>query len=383
MQKSFILALLFITLFSNAQVTTQKIKSEILGEERELSIYIPPGYNVKDKKEYPLLLVLDGNYMFDPIKGIVSYSSYWEEVPDMVIVGVHFIDFKSRKRDYEYDELTGLPYEFGLKYYEFLEVELLPYLEKNFKLATLKMIAGHKESAGFINFFLYKEKPAFNAYFCFSPELPEFAEERVPSFLSKTKQRYFYHISYSDSDSKKTRKTAELLHQKINEAPNPLLTYSFQKFEHGTEYSTVVPSIPLALSKLYESYQPISLEEFRKKIVTLESNYSEYLVEKYKTINELLGMKLKIRYNDFKAIEVAIIKNGSQVEFEALSKLAFNEHPKSMLGNYYMGMYYYSLGDYKKSLKEYQKAFPLEAIGDVTKELIMDKMDVVKTDLGY
>lgn len=382
MKRILLLILITTSLLSSAQIIEQEFDSQILGEKRGLKMYIPPGYNQKDDKEYPLLLVLDGNYLFDPFHGIVSYSSYWEEVPDMVIVAVNYIDKKARARDYEYDEMTGLPYEFGLKYYEFLEVELLPYLEENFKLATLRMIAGHKESAGFINFFMYKENPVFNAYFCFSPELPEFTEERVPDFLSRTNKRYFYYLSYSSSDSQKTRKTAPLLDEKINEKPNPLLTYKFSKFT-GTEYSTVIPAIPDALSSLYASYQPISLEEFRKSIVTMQSDYTDYLVEKYKTIYELLGMKMRIRYNDFKAIEVAIIKNGAYEEFETLSKLATEEHPKTMLGSYYMGLYYYNIGEFKKALKEYQKAFTMENIGDLNKEMMMDKMDVVKGDLGY
>jgi predicted alpha/beta superfamily hydrolase len=381
--KKITLLFLFLSYFSaTAQTTKETFESSILGETRELSIYTPPGYNPKDKKEYPLLLVLDGNYLFDPFKGIVSYSSYWQEVPDMIIVGVHFTDFKARERDYEYDELSGLPFEYGLKYYEFLEIELLPHLEKKYKLATLKMIAGHKESAGFINFFLYKENPPFNAFFCFSPEIPEFTEERVPNFLSKTKKRYFYYISYSDSDSKKTRTGAPLLDKKINEAPNPLLTYKFTKFS-GTEYSSVVPAIPDAMSSLYASYQPISLQEFRENIVTMDKDFTDYLVEKYKTIYELLGMKLKIRYNDFKAIEVAILKNGAYEEFETLSKLAEQEHPKTMLSSYYMGLYYFNLGEYDKSLKEYQKAFSLEKIGDLNQEMMMDKMDAVKSEMGY
>ncbi len=381
--KKIILFLVFLySTFSFGQIIKEQFKSEILGGTREISIYTPPGYNKKEKKEYPLLLVLDANYLFDPIQGIVSYSSYWEEVPDMIIIGVHFKNFEDRKRDYEFDKATGLPSENGLKFYEFLELELLPHLQTSYKLASLKMILGHGASAGFINFFMYKENPVFNAYFSLSPELPEFVEDRVPMFLSKTQKRYFYYLSYSDSDTKKIKKTVPDLDKKILATPNPLLTYAFKEYKKSSHYSSVITAIPDALASLYASFQPITIQEFQEKIVKLEGNYSDYLVQKYQTIYELLGMKMSIRYNDFKAIEAAIVKNRTYDEFEKLAKLANKEHPKSMLSNYYMGMYYYNLGELPKSLKEYQKAFSLESIGQLSREMMMDKIDAVKAEMA-
>lgn len=381
MQKTLLLFILFLSLSSFSQVINEKFESRVLGETREINIYTPPNYNKKDKKEYPLLLILDGNYLFDPFQGIVSFSSYWEEVPDMIIASVRFKDFQGRDRDYDYDKTTGLPTEFGLKFYEFLEVELLPHLESNYNLATLRMIAGHGKSAGFINFFMYKDNPIFNAYFCFNPVLPEFAIDRVPMFLAKTKRRYFYFLSFCGTDPKDVRKSVPLLDEKIKAANNPLLQYSFNEYKNSTQYSSVISAIPDALSGLYASFQPISIQEFKEKIVKMDGNYADYLIEKYQTIYELLGMRMTIRYNDFKAIEVAILKNGAYSELETLAKLASKEHPKTMLSNYYTGLYHYHTGSLDKCLKEYQRAFPLESIGDLNKEMMMDKMDAVKAEI--
>ena len=230
--------------------------------------------------------------------------------------------------------------------------------------------------------FLYKENPVFNAYFSFNPELPDFVNDRIPMFLTKTTKRYFYYLSYSDSDSKKIKKSVPELHEKIKSIPNPLLTYDFNEFKKSSHHSSLIPAIPDALSALYDVYQPITIQEFQDKIVKMEGNYTEYLVEKYKTIHELLGMKMNIRYNDFKAIEAAIVKNKMFEEFEKLAKLAQKEHPKTMLSNYYMALFHYNMGDLTKALREYQKAFALDPFGDLNREMIMDRIDAVKAELG-
>ena len=45
-------------------------------------------------------------------------------------------------------------------------------------------------------------------------------------------------------------------------------------------------------------------------------------------------------------------------------------------------MYYYNLGELPKSLKEYQKAFSLESIGQLSREMMMDKIDAVKAEMA-
>jgi hypothetical protein len=51
-----------------------------------------------------------------------------------------------------------------------LSEELLPYLNKKYRVAPFKMIAGHDTTAGFLNFYLLKENPLLMLTFL-SPEL--------------------------------------------------------------------------------------------------------------------------------------------------------------------------------------------------------------------
>ena len=125
-------------------------------------------------------------------------------------------------------------------------------------------------------------------------------------------------------------------------------------------------------------YQPISVTEFDEKISILPSGYVDYLIKKYDVIEKSFAIKMTIRINDFKAIEAAILKNKAYNELDALSNLAQKNYPKSMLADYELGLMYEKNGDNKKALKYYQIAYQKDEIGNLTKDMMLNKVDDLK-----
>jgi hypothetical protein len=143
----------------------------------------------------------------------------------------------------------------------------------------------------------------------------------------------------------------------------------------------VLNSIPSALYQIFAVYQPISITEFQEKIATLPSGYVDYLVNKYEILEKSIGLKVQIRLNDFKAIEAAILKNQAYNEFDQLSQLARKDYPKSMLADYEMAQLYEKKGDNARAVKSYLAAFQKEEIGDLTKDMMIERADVLKASL--
>jgi len=83
--------LLFVLSFNvlQAQVIYEPLQSDKLGESREIKIQLPRGYNSDTKKTYPLFVVLDGDYLFEAVAGNTDYFSYWEDMPEAIVVGVN------------------------------------------------------------------------------------------------------------------------------------------------------------------------------------------------------------------------------------------------------------------------------------------------------
>lgn len=372
-QLTFLFFLLSSTVFS--QKKTESFTSFKLGESREITIGLPASYEKNTTKKYPILILLDGDYLFDPFYGALNYGGYWDDLPETIIVGINQNQNDERADDCYFDQADGLPAEKGARFFEFIGGELLPYIEKKYRAAPFRMIAGHDTTAGFINFFLYKEYSIFNAYISLSPELATDMETRIPEKLTQLKQPVFYYQSSADGDVKKLREPIEQLDANIKLVTNPLLNYKYDSFKGASHYSLVLHSIPNALYQIFESYKPISSSEYTEKIAVLPSGYVDYLVTKYDLLSKNLGLKIPIRINDFKAIEAAILKNKAYNELDQLAQIANKNYPKSMLADYELGLMFEKLGDAKKAAKKYQTASQLEEIGDLTKDMMMEKFD--------
>ena len=265
--KQVFLLLLFST-FVFAQKTTQSFDSSKLGESREITIGLPASYEKNPTKKYPILILLDGDYLFDPFSGALNYGAYWDDLPEIIIVGISQNKKDERTDDSNYDLSNGLPTEKGAQFFEFIGGELLPYLEKKYRTAPFRIIAGHDTTAGYLNFFLYKEAPLFNAYISLSPELAPGMESRIPEKLSSLKQPVFYYQSTADGDVKKLREPIKMLDNNMKLVTNPLVNYKFDNFKDASHYSLVLYSIPNALYYFFDSYKPISSIEYTEKIAT-------------------------------------------------------------------------------------------------------------------
>ncbi|PWA05228.1 alpha/beta hydrolase [Flavobacterium psychrotolerans] len=375
MKKIFLLLLFVSSINLFSQKTIETISSSVLKEDREISIGLPASYEKKSGKSYPLLVLLDGDYLFDPFQGALNYGAYWDDLPEVIIVGISQNKNNEREADCTVDEETNLPADKGAKFFDFISTELMPYIQKKYRIAPFKVIVGHDTTAGFLNFFLYKDQPIFNAYISLSPELPEGMEEQIPDRLMAINQPIFYYQSTADGDVKKMQTRIRDLDNAIKVLKKPTLNYKFDDFKGATHYSLVLHSIPNALYTIFATFQPISTSEFTEKIASLPSGYVDYLINKYDLLEKTLKIKMPIRINDFKAIEAAILKNKAYGEFSKLSDLAKKNYPKTMLSDFHLATMYEKMDDYRKAIKSYQNAFQKEEIGDLTKDMMLSKQE--------
>lgn len=372
MKKILLLLTALATISGFSQTTKDTILSRRMDMKREITVSVPAGYDKDSKKVYPLLVILDGDYLFEAFEGALTYGNYWDDLPEMIIVGISQNKEGERFADCKLNE-EGLPTQRAERFYEFIGGELLPYIEGKYRIAPFRIIAGHDITAGFMNVFLYKDQPLFNAYIAMSPELGTGMENNVAARLGSFSKPMYYYMSSADGDIKKMRETIKTLDENIKTIPGEKLNYKFDDFKNASHYSLVLYSIPNALYQFFAAYSPISTVEFQEKIVKLPSGYVDYLKTKYESQEKAMGFKTPVRINDYRAIEAAINKNKAYSEFEQLAQLAYKSHPKTLLGEYFMGRYYENTGDIKRAVKSYQNAFNMEAVGYLNKEMMLDK----------
>ena len=365
----------------DAQVIYQSIESYKLGESRELKIQLPRGYGSNEGKSYPLFIVLDGDYMFEAVAGNVDYYSYWEDMPEAIVVGVN--QFDKRFDDCLYSEQNSLPIETGAAFFEFIGLELIPYIEKTYRTVNFRTIVGHGETANFINYYLLKQQPLFQAYMVISPELAPNMIDYIPERLAKLETKIFYYMANTNNDTNSIKNMTQTLNTDLSTIESKNLLYNFDSFDGPSHYSVPAHAIPKAIESIFYVFQPISKKEYTNTILKLETSPVDYLVEKYQTIYNLFGIEKQILINDFKAISAAIEKNESFEYYEELGKMARKEYPETLLGSYYLARFYEETGEPKKAMRTYQTAYSLDEIAGITKDYILEKADLIKADFGY
>lgn len=384
MKKLLILSICFIATFSvSAQIIYEEFDSSKLGEIRKLKIQLPRSYSSESEKVYPIVLVLDGNYLFEPVAGNVDYFSYWEDMPESIVVGIMQGD--SRYDDCNYDDINYFPADSGADFFEFIGLELIPYIDENYRTAKFVVAVGHDFTANFINYYLFKDPQLFNGYISLSPDLAPLMDtrlaERLPSIESKT----FYYLATGTDDIKDLHEISIDLNTKLSTLNNPNITYYFDNFEGATHYSLVGRGIPSALEKIFQMYRPISKKEFKEVILKLEGPTSvyNYLVEKYATIEDLFGLTNPIRIKDIIAVGAAAEKLKQWQSLELLGKLARSQYPDTVLGSYYLGRFYEETGEPKKAMRTFKGAYDREEVDFITIDLLLDRADKIKEDFGY
>ena len=375
-----ILFAMFCTTPLYAQTQYEYIESDRLGT-RELKIQLPRNYEENTEKYYPLILVLDGDFLFEIVAGNVDYTSYWADMPEALVVGINQVE--TRSEDLFVSDATFFPTQDGAKFYEFLGAELMPYLEENYRLGTFKVAVGHGASANFINFYSFRKTPLFQAYIALSPSMSPYMDSNLTEQLADLKSPLFYYMSTASEDFRDHRKDITALNTKLEAIDSNHLFYAFDNFDGLDHYGLVNASIQKALQHIFLVFQPISRTEYKKYILPLETSPVAYLTEKYDRIETLFGIEKQILLNDFRAIASALDKKEQFEYFKDLAKLARESYPDSVLHNYYMGRFYEATGNPKKAMKTYREAYIYQEIDGITKDDLLDKADRIKLEYGY
>ncbi|TNF70269.1 MAG: esterase [Bacteroidetes bacterium] len=359
------------------QVKEEIFESFKLQERRNVKYYIPEDYNPELK--YPLVIVLDAEYLFDQVVATSKFYSRFQGMPQTLIVGIGQGENDLRWEDCAFEESTGLPDEKGKSFFEFIGLEIVPYMVSAYNVAPFQMFVGYGITANFGNYYLFKERSIFSAFISIAPFLAPEMESRVPERIADMDQTLFYHLIVPGDQSVQTTQ----LHTALSQQNRQGFHYFFDRYEGANEVSVATYGIGRAWDRTFDIFKPISPDEYREQILTSEEPVFNYLKNKYETIQTLFGFSKPVELNDIMAIYAGCRKKEDFESLKPLSDLCKKEFPDTMLGFYFEGEYYEQLGEPKKALRTFEKAFGMKEIDFLTKDMALEKMDALKADFGF
>jgi predicted alpha/beta superfamily hydrolase len=162
------------------------ITSKILGRDYQLYISFPKSYSTKDTVSYPVLYVLDGEWVFPIIRGTRAILDSEKELEDLIIVSISDADFTFRYQDYttslststdeKVNKRSDVP-KGGLisggadKFLTSMKTEIVPFVDKNYKTNSDRGIFGHSFGGLFAAYCLVNSDGYFTRFGISSPAL--------------------------------------------------------------------------------------------------------------------------------------------------------------------------------------------------------------------
>ena len=200
-------AITSLTIFAQSAGIESKrdsIHSEILDDDREISVYLPPSYYTSDL-DYPVLYILDGDYNFNYVSGILELqASISENIPEMILVGISGKGSETYKTNCK-PNIEGLEDKGNAdEVSDFIQKELIPFVNSNYRTSKYKILAGHSLGGLFVINTALNEPDLFNNYIAISPALwwEGNAINRVASQTLKTNPNYSTNVYVSLANEK-------------------------------------------------------------------------------------------------------------------------------------------------------------------------------------
>ncbi|HSE31972.1 MAG TPA: alpha/beta hydrolase-fold protein [Pyrinomonadaceae bacterium] len=193
--------LLLITSVAIAQPTTGTvkrltIKSAVLAEDRIVLVRTPSGYET-NKLSYPVLYMTDGDAHMGHTASTIEFLVRNGRMSDLIVVGVTNTD---RTRDLTpakstvkngAGELQNPTAGGADNFLKFFETELIPEIEKQYRVQPYRILAGHSFGGLFAIHAMITKTGLFNSYIAVSPSLQwENGEalKRAEDFLKSQKE---------------------------------------------------------------------------------------------------------------------------------------------------------------------------------------------------
>ena len=366
----------------NVSRINDTITSKYLNEKRSLEIQLPRSYYVKSEKNYPLMIVLDGDYMFNIVAGSVDYLSYWGDIPENLVVGIN--QKNSRFDDSSVlDNITYTPISSTASFYDFIINEIIPYFSENYRISNFRIIVGQERTANFANFFLLKQNPQIRGVISISPKISKNMNRYLAGNLSKINSKIVYTLSSSKRDFESIFKNVSELKISLDSIENKNFKFESLIFDNENHYILPSVSVPKSIRSTYSMYSDIDKVEYDSIISKLDKSPIDYLKNRYKRIKDFYDEDKTISINDFMAIEKYIEENEFFNLYNDLSELAKQEHPGTVLASYYKGRFMEETGDPEKAMYIYRSAYNMMEVEGLTKEYLLQLAESIKEDFNY
>jgi uncharacterized protein len=380
--KQFLLAAF---LFAALPVYSQNSKIEIgvidslysstLGESRQVWVHVPAqpkGYEIFAPKRYPVLYLLDGDWHFQSVTGMLHFLSSENSVgiiPEMIVVAVlntnrtrDFTPTNSTK-DWNGNEQRYLRHSGGGKNFtEYLEKELIPYIDSKYPTEQYRMLVGHS-FGGLMVVNTFVEKPnLFKSYVAIDPSLwwddkvvlKSAAKAIQKDKINDTKLFLAVADTVLASDEVAHVRANMALAKLLEKQSNASLTWKYYK---GENHFTVPLMAENDALRTLLRYEPLPIPEAGVESPTFNA---DFVKKHYTHISDQVGYRMLPPEALVFQFALACMYRQLPEKAHGFLKLNMENYPNSYNVFDSMGDYYERQGEKSKAIESYEKALKIK-----------------------
>lgn len=227
--------------------------SFVLSNRIPIQVYLPVDYEMNMEK-YQVHYIFDGILTARMYAGMADHYSQLNLIPEIIVVGLN------HNRRYKHD-----------KYKEFLEEELIPFIDSTYRTVPFRLLAGHSSSGEQALYTLFEGSELMQGYISGSPTgLEKFDIQNVKYDTSQLK---FIYTAIAENDFKDivNQYPGFLLRIKELSRQVPFYTEIISDKSHYTCFPVMINN---ALLKLFEGWMLSFPEGQNEEVIPLiEAHY--------------------------------------------------------------------------------------------------------------
>lgn len=346
----FIFCFSFFCFGQNPQIasvvhTQHKINSQILNEERTILVRVPPNYQAGEK--FPVLYMLDAHPPQNAMMiGLVEQQAWGGFMPEMIVVG---IQNTNRTRDLTPSKTERADSGGGENFMKFIEREVIPLIEKNYRTQPFRIFAGHS-LGGLTAVFAFATRPdLFNAYIAASPVLhwDKNFVIKASEDLFKQKRDLNKTLFITVADEPDYMDGFNSFQDLLKKTNPKNLEFEFRQFKDENHGSGVLPAYYYGLRKVFNGWQPPPAGS----IPDLENHY--------KKLSQRFGYEIFVPEQLLNRAGYQLLTSGKTVEAIEIFRKNVAAYPSS--SNVYdsLGEAFEKNGQHKQARENYEKAYNL------------------------
>src|SRR5688572_21640015 len=308
------------------------LKSSVLGEDRIILVRTPAGYET-NKDSYPVLYMTDGDAHIGHTASTIEFLTRNGRVPEMIVVGVTNTD---RTRDLTPAKSTNKNAAGELQnptaggadnFLKFFETELMPAIEKQYRVQPYRILAGHSLGGLFAIHSMISKPGVFNSYVAVSPSLQwENGEtlKRAEEFLKNQKElkaTLFVSLGHEPGAIGETFNGLKEMLAKTNIKGFEWQAEHMTDEDHG---SVVLRSHYFGLRKVYEGWQ--APRDLKSGAVLGGLKGAD---EHYKKLSEKFGYSIPVPENLINQMGYQFLLDGNAEEAISVFKANTERYPQS------------------------------------------------------